>query len=88
MIFNIGNVSLESADLYIGWNGEYYYLVKDQGKALVVNGGTVNLDFVTYTWAIVYINGEKQRDSDEPCNPVADNDETSELSEVVNAPTT
>ena len=29
MSFNIGNVSLESADLYIGWNGEYYYLVKD-----------------------------------------------------------
>ena len=29
MTFNIGNVSLESADLYIVWNGEYYYLVKD-----------------------------------------------------------
>ena len=34
--------------------------------------------------AIVYINGEKQNDADASCNPVADNDNKNEPSEVVN----
>ena len=34
--------------------------------------------------AVVYINGEKQNDADASCNPVADNDNKNEPSEVVN----
>ena len=34
--------------------------------------------------AVVYINGEKQNDADASCNPVADNNNKNEPSEVVN----
>ena len=48
MTINSGNVTLD-VDLYAGWNGAYYDgaypeagVIKDQGTALVVNGGNVN----------------------------------------------
>ena len=48
MTVNSGNVTLD-VDLYAGWNGAYYDgaypeagVIKDQGTALVVNGGNVN----------------------------------------------
>ena len=51
MKVNSGNVTLRYINLYAGWNGKYDELgkqlvnvVKNQGTAVVVNGGTVNLD--------------------------------------------
>ena len=48
MTVNGGNVTLDGVDLIAGWNGKYNEwgypgtdVVKNQGKALVVNGGTV-----------------------------------------------
>ena len=43
---NSGNVSLGIV-LYAGWNGSYdnFNLVKGQGKAIEVNGGTANLSY-------------------------------------------
>ena len=50
MTVNGGNVTL-GVNLYAGWSGEYYewgkiitHVVKDQGVALVVNGGNVNIN--------------------------------------------
>ena len=49
MTVNRGNVTLDRVRLWAGWNGKYddnypyYKVVKNQGTALVVNGGTVNL---------------------------------------------
>ena len=40
MTINSGNVTLD-VDLYAGWNGEDYNVVKNQGTALEINGGTV-----------------------------------------------
>ena len=52
MTINGGNVTLD-VDLYAGWNGEYYDgaypeagVIKDQGTALAVNDGSVNLQNV------------------------------------------
>ena len=47
---NSGNVTLSGVILYAGWNGEYDEwgpdnIVKGQGKALVVNGGKVELRY-------------------------------------------
>ena len=51
MTINSGNLTL-GVDLIAGWSGEYYTsgdpkndVVKDQGTALVLNGGAVNLDY-------------------------------------------
>jgi len=43
---NSGNVTLSDVVLGAGWNGSYdnFNLVKGQGKAIEVNGGTVNFD--------------------------------------------
>ena len=41
MTINGGNVTLD-VDLYAGWNGEDYVIVKNQGTALEINGGNVN----------------------------------------------
>lgn len=49
MTINSGNVTLD-VDLYAGWNGAYYDgaypeagVIKDQGTALVVNGGNLTI---------------------------------------------
>ena len=46
MTINSGNVILDRVNLYAGWNGvsDYpYNVIKNQGKAIVINGGTLNL---------------------------------------------
>ena len=59
MTINNGNVKLNDVNLNAGWNGESYTwgdlkndVIKNQGTALVVNGGTVNLYYA-------YINAGK-----------------------------
>ena len=58
MTVNDGDVTLD-VDLYAGWNSEDYDIVKNQGTALLVNGGNVNFNFsYIYTGKVgVEVNG-------------------------------
>ena len=55
MTVNGGNVTLNDVTLYAGWNGQYNErgnpndVIKNQGKALVVNGGNVNFGTTIYS---------------------------------------
>ena len=44
MTVNSGNVTFNSVDLWAGWSGEDYNVVKGQGKGIIINGGNVNFD--------------------------------------------